>query len=640
MAGAKEKSAKPARHEFQAEVSKLLQLMVHSVYSQKEIFLRELISNAADAADKLRYEALTVQDLLGDDPELKISIILDKKSKTLTVTDNGIGMGEDELTENLGTIARSGTKAFLDQIDKDAAGDISQIGQFGVGFYSAFMVAKKIDVISRKAGQDTSWRWSSRGAGSFTVEPVASKDAADLKRGTQVRLELKKDGEEYLDPARIEQIVRSYSDHVALPIELIEIEDNKPSEPRQINTARALWVRSKSDITDEQYKEFYTDVGGVFGEPAHIIHYKAEGRHEYSVLLFVPGQKPFDLFDPDRRGRVKLYVKRVFITDDAVVLPPYLRFLRGVVDSEDMPLNISREMLQDNPIVTAIKKAVTNRVLSDLEKMADKDADTYKAVWDNFGAVLKEGLYEDIERRDQLLGLMRFASTQSQEEPRSLKDYVASMPENQTAIYYIIGDSSAKITSSPQLEGFKARDIEVLLLSDPVDHFWTTSVLGFDGKPFKSVTQGAADLDQIKKAPSDSVEDDKSDDTALATLIAGFKQTLGERVADIRKSDRLTDSAVCLVSVEGGMDKGLEKILAQNKDGDFSAAPRILEINASHALIRSLGDKAAAAGINNELEDAAWLLFDLARILDGETVDQPQAFAERLARAMAGSNGE
>jgi len=638
MAKAKQKttkSAKPERHEFQADVSRLLQLMVHSVYSQKEIFLRELISNAADACDKLRYQAITKSKLLGDDPEFKITITLDKKARTLFVSDNGIGMSGTELTENLGTIARSGTRAFLEELDKKKAPDVSQIGQFGVGFYSAFMVADQIDVISHHAGEKDCWHWASDGVGAYTVEQASEKDAKACLRGTQIKLQLNKEADEYLEAQRIEGIVRSYSDHIAMPIELVEIEDGKASEPRQINSARALWTRPKSEISDEQYKEFYGHVGGVFGEPEHIIHYKAEGRHEYSVLLFVPSDKPFDLFEPDRRGRTRLYVKRVFIADDAVILPAYLRFMRGVVDSEDMPLNISREMLQDNPIVAAIGKAVTNRVLTELEKLADKKSDDYAKIWGNFGAVIKEGLYEDLERRDQLLSLARFNTTGAEDQLRSLKDYVAAMPENQTAIYYIAGEDADQIAASPHLEGFKARGIEVLLLSDPVDSFWTTNVLGFDGKPFKSVTQGGADLDQIKPDKKDAkAKDEKTDDPAFGSLIASLKQTLGDKVSEIRKSDRLIDSAVCLVSPEGGMDKGLEKILSQTKEGGFPGVPRIMELNPSHTLIKTLAKQAKNKGTNKELEDAAWLLFDLARIVDGETVDTPNAFAERLSRVM------
>jgi molecular chaperone HtpG len=623
--------AKTGQHQFQAETARLLHLMVHSVYSNREIFLRELISNAADACDKLRYEAVTAPELTADDSDLKITVMLDEKSGVLTVADNGIGMDERELIDNLGTIARSGTRAFLEQLEKDKKADISQIGQFGIGFYSAFMVADTIEVLSAKAGDDKPRLWSSDGSGTFSVTAPKKSDAAAVSRGTQVRLHLKKDAKEFLEAGRIEQIVRSYSDHVAVPIELIEIKDGKPEDPRQINTARALWMRPKKEIKPEQYNEFYGHVGGLFGEPAHIIHYRAEGRHEYSVLMFVPGEKPFDLFDPDRKGRTKLYVKRVFITDDAVILPPYLRFMRGVVDSEDMPLNISREMLQDNPIVTAIKTAVTNRVLSELGKLRDKQAEDYDEVWSNFGPVLKEGLYEDLEHRDKLLSLARFETTASNGGLRSLDDYVADMKDKQTAIYYLAGEDKDQIAASPHVEGFKSRGVEVLLLSDPVDSFWTTTATGFEGKPFKSITQGADDLAAFDEEKAD---DDKSDVSALATLIAHVKQTLGEEVSDVKRSHRLTDSAVCLVAAEGGLDKGLEKILARSKPEGMPGGAQILEINPDHSLIKALVAQSAKPKSDSQMADMAWLLYDLARILEGDPVAQAPQFAERLTKIM------
>ncbi len=630
------KSAKTAgtteSHDFQAEVSKLLHLMVHSVYSETEVFLRELISNAADACDKLRYAAITEPALLGEATDLKITVTADAETKELLVADNGIGMSHDELIENLGTIARSGTEAFVKQLtEKDT--DVQQIGQFGVGFYSAFMVAGEVEVLSRRAGADEAWRWVSSGTGQFTLEPLDPADPAMPARGTLIRLRLRDDMDEYLEPGRIETIVRTYSDHIGFPIELHVVGGEDDVEPRQLNSASALWSRPKSEIKDEQYKEFYGHIGGAFDEPALTLHYKAEGRHEYTVLVFIPTKKPFNLFDPERKAKLKLYVRRVFISDDAEMLPGYLRFVRGVIDSEDMPLNISREMLQNNPMVAAIRSAVTKRILSELEKIAEKDNEAYEAFWNEFGAVLKEGLYEDMERRDQLLALARFRTTTSGDDLRGLKAYTADMKENQTAIYYVTGEDRAKAMASPQLEGFRAKGIEVLLLSDPVDSFWITSALGYDGKPFKSVTQGAADLAEIDAGDTDDAEPE-ADASEFGSLIAMIKQTLGEDVSDVRKSDRLTDSAACLVADAGGLDRNLEKLLAQhNPEGIPSKAP-ILEINPRHEMVKTLAHAAKAGGASGDLEDAARLLLDQAYILEGEPVRDPAAFAARMSRFM------
>jgi len=632
-AAAAKTGAKTESHEFQAEVSKLLHLMVHSVYSETEVFLRELISNSADACDKLRYAAITEPGLLGDNADLAITITVDAQAKELVVADNGIGMSHDELVENLGTIARSGTEAFMKQLDNKDDG-VQLIGQFGVGFYSAFMVAGEVEVCSRRAGSDEAWKWVSAGTGQFSLSPLETDDPQAPARGTAIRLKLRDDVEEYLEPGRIETIVKTYSDHVSFPIEL-QVQGDDAPEPRRLNSASALWTRPKSEISEDQYKEFYGHVGGLFDEPTLTLHYKAEGRHEYTVLVFVPSSKPFNLFDPERKARLKLYVRRVFISEDAEMLPGYLRFVRGVIDSEDMPLNISREMLQNNPIVASIRKAVTNRILSELEKTADKKPETYETLWAEFGAVLKEGLYEDMERRDQLLALSRFKTTTSGDGQRSLKDYVADMKDNQTAIYYVSGEDATKALASPQLEGFRAKGIEVLVLGDPVDNFWTTSVLGFDGKPFTSVTQGVADLDSIA-GTADDADDQRTeaDASELGTLIALIKQTLGDDVSDVRKSDRLTDSAACLVAEAGGLDRNLEKILAQqNPDGVPKRTP-ILEINPKHEMVKTLAHNAKAGGVTPDLEDAARLLLDQAYILDGEQVRDPAAFAARMSRVM------
>ena len=395
-------------HEFRAETARLLHLLIHSVYSEREVFLRELISNSADACDKLRYEALAAPQLTAGDNTFRINVVVDAGGGTLSVEDNGIGMDREELIANLGTIARSGTRAFLDRLASSGEGS-SLIGQFGVGFYAAFMVAREVEVISRRAGDAKAWRWHSTAGDGFTVGEA--EQATAPARGTVVRLHLNEDGKEFLEPARIERIVRTYSGHVPVPVAIIEVKDGARGEPRAIGDASAIWRQPRSDVNEEAYQEFYGHVGGQFDQPALTIHYRAEGRHEYAVLLFVPSMPPFDLFDPERHARLRLYVRRVFITDQADLLPGYLRFMRGVVDSEDMPLNISREMLQNNPLVAQIRKAVTNRVLSELKKFSQKDADAYRAFWDGFGAVLKEGLYEDMERRDDLYALARFATT-------------------------------------------------------------------------------------------------------------------------------------------------------------------------------------------------------------------------------------
>ena len=622
MARTAKKSASsdvPEAHEFQAEVAKLLQLMVHSVYSDRDVFLRELISNAADALDKLRYEAIAKPELLAGDPDLRIAITPDKAAKTLTIADNGIGMGHDELVDNLGTIARSGTQAFVESARK-AKGDVDLIGQFGIGFYSAFIVATKVEVVSRRAGSEEAFLWTSEGAGSFTVAK-AQRGA----RGTDIVLHLRDDAVEFLDDWKIEQVVRAYSDHIAHPITLAIDAGTR----RQINTANAIWTRPRSEVTAEQHKEFFGHIAGIYSDPALTLHYRAEGRNEYTVLLYVPGEKPFDLYDPERRGRQKLYVKRVFIADDAELLPAYLRFVRGVIDSEDMPLNISREMLQNNPQVAAIRKAVTNKVLAELKKTAETDHAAFAKIWGEFGPVIKEGLYEDMERRDQLFEIARFRSTAG--DGLSLKDYVARLRENQTAIYYIAAEDAAKAAASPQLEGYKARGVEVLLLSDPVDSFWVRTAQGFDGKPFRSVTQGAADLDLIKL--KDDAKPAAGDNVATAVLIAAMKQALGSKVKDVRSSTRLTDSAVCLVA-DGMMDRTLEKLLSRQKDSDVVLSAPVLEINAGHPLITALAKTAGDKGADS-IADAAQLLLDQAFVLEGEQVPDPAAFARRIGDVMA-----
>ncbi|MDR3423910.1 MAG: molecular chaperone HtpG [Alphaproteobacteria bacterium] len=599
---------------FRAEVSRLLDIVVHSLYSDKEVFLRELISNASDACDKLRYEALTRPELLDDPADFKIVLSVDKKARSITVADNGIGMTRDELVENLGTIARSGTSAFLEQIADAKKADINQIGQFGVGFYAAFMVAQAVEVKSRKAGASESWEWESDGRGEFTVE-----ESDKTSRGTEVTVYLKQGEDEFLDVERLRAIIAKYSDHIAIPV-MLEGED-KPA-----NRASALWMRPKSDITAEQYKEFYHHVAHAFDEAALTMHWRAEGRIEYAGLLFVPSLKPFDLFDPKREHGVKLYVKRVFITDHAQgLVPPWLRFLRGVVDSEDLPLNVSREMLQNNPMLAKIRQGVTKKVLADLGKLAADNAEAYAKVWDNFGAVLKEGLYEDSDYRADLSKLLRCRSTAG-EGWVSLADYVSRMKEGQESIFYICGESAEKLRRNPHLEGFKAKGVEVLLLTETVDDFWPGALESFEGKNFKSVTRSGEDLGKI-------TGEDKAENKPAAEgtddLIALMKLTLGDAVKDVRLSDRLTSSPVCLTADEGDLDIHLERFLKQHNQIRVPSK-RILELNPKHALIAQMAERAKQSGAADHLKDVAWLLFDQARLLDGDTLSDPVAFSERL----------
>jgi molecular chaperone HtpG len=621
----KKKTGKTESHEFQAEVSKLLQMMVHSVYSEREIFLRELISNSADACDKLRYEAIQNPDLMGKESDLGIAIAIDKKARTVMVGDNGIGMNHEELIDNLGTIARSGTQAFMEK-NKDGESDVNLIGQFGIGFYSAFMVAEKVEVVSHKAGEDKCWKWVSDGTGSYTIEEATGDDART--RGTEISLHMREDAEEFLEEFRIEQIVKTYSDHITYPIAL------DGDEPRQLNAANAIWTRAKSDISPEQYKEFFGSVSGVFSDPAMTLHYKAEGLNEYTVLLFVPGERPYDLFDPERRGKQKLYVRRVFITDEAEMLPAYLRFVRGVIDSEDMPLNLSREMLQHNPTVAKIRKAVTGKVLSELTKHAENEPESYAKIWESFGPVIKEGIYEDMERRDALFELARFRTLNSPDgETVTLKQYVAAMKENQTAIYYVTGESPEKVMQSPQLEGYKARGLDVLLLSDPVDSFWVQTALGYEGKPFKSITQGADDLANIEVDEKDKKDKpEEAGEDEVSALLVAMKEVLGDEVQEVRKSIRLTDSPVCIVASETGLDRNLEKILAAQKSEGVSVSAPILEINAANGLIKALAKLAKKD--KKSIDDAAHLLLDQAYILEGDRPADSVAFAKRMSEMM------
>ena len=621
---------KPEKLSFQAEVSRLLHIVAHSLYSEREIFLRELISNASDACDRLRYEALTKPKLTQGDPDFCINISADKDAGTLTIADNGIGMNRKELIENLGTIARSGTAAMIDKLKGDSKEDINLIGQFGVGFYSSFMVADKVTVTTRKAGAAGAFIWESDGLGEFTLS-----EGERPGRGTTVTLTIKDDAKEFLEPDRIKHVVTTYSDHIPVAINLVDGENSE-----RINDASALWTRPRNKIKADQYKEFYHHVAHATDDPWATLHFRVEGVIEYSGLLYIPTARPFNIFHPDRKNQVKLYVKRVFITEECdELLPSWLRFLRGVVDSEDLDLNVSREMLQNNPIVAKIKNGLVTRVLNELKKKAEKEPDSYEGFWEAFGPLIKEGIYESFENRDDLLTLLRCQST-TDKGLVSLEEYLGRIKKGQDAIYYITGENAEALKQSPQLEGFRARGVEVLLLSDPIDDFWLQSVGQYKEKPFKSVTQGGADLSDIK-APKVKKKDDKksaSDDTKatvdMGHLIALLKLTLDKKVADVRTSERLTESAVCLVADETGLDMNLERLLKQHNQLD-EVTTRILEINPDHSLIQSLAKSSKKKGAQGKLEDAALLLLDQAQILEGEPISDPVAFSRRMEAMMA-----
>jgi molecular chaperone HtpG len=627
---------------FQADVARLLHLMVHSIYSDRDIFLRELLSNGADACEKLRYEALAAPQLLPDAAPFVIKISIDKDGQKLIIEDNGIGMSRAELADSLGTIARSGTRAFLDSLGPEKAGSgestqeeekvaagpgVDLIGQFGIGFYSAFMVADRVDVLSRRAGSNEAFTWSSDGKGTFSIDSL-TLDAAPAV-GTRVILHLNEASKAYLETYEIERIVREHSSALAVPIEIIEAQGG---EPRRLTDGAALWTKPKNAISEEDYTEFYRTLAGQFDEPALTVHWRAEGRHEYTVLAFIPGSRPFDLFDPARKGRAKLYVRRVLITHDAELLPGWLRFVRLVVDSADLPLNLSREMIQESPVFAAIKKGVSNRILQELTKLSESEPEKFAKIWEHFGSVIKEGLYEDAEKRDALFKIARFASSSHPDGGRSLKDYVGSLQENQTAIYYLLGEDLQRLTASPQLEGFRKRGIEVLLLPDHVDAFWVATAAGFDGKPFKSVTQGAADIKSVPLKEGAEAAEAEPPAASLATLFAYMKQVLADSVEDVRASDRLSESPACLVAPDRGPDRRLERMLAEHGQLAMSSKP-VLEINPSHPLIEALSGDLGSPD-QQGLEDIIWLLFDEARLMEGEKPTDAPHFAARLTRIL------
>jgi molecular chaperone HtpG len=610
---------------FDAEVGKILHLMIHSLYTNKDIFLRELISNASDACDKLRYESSKHQELAGDSP-LKITISVDEDARTITIKDNGIGMSKDELIENLGTIAKSGTQSFLERLTGDAKKDVLLIGQFGVGFYSSFMVADEVIVTSRKAGTEEVWVWTSSGTGEFTIE----ESLTNMDSGTEVTLKLRVGEEDYLDKFRISHIISTYSDHISIPIELIESKDSA----RVLNSSSALWSKSKSEISEEQYNEFYKKIAHAGDEPWMVLHNKNEGAIEYTNLLFIPSTKTVDLFHPDRKCRVKLYIKRVFISDDGIdIVPQYLRFLRGVVDSEDLPLNISRETLQHNQTLEKIKKSIVKRLVSELEKKLKDNKKSYLEFWNNFGAVLKEGLCESIDKSLQLLDICLFKSAKTGEFI-SLDEYIANMKQDQDAIYYLSGEDDKKILTHPQLEGFLQRDLDVLLFTDTVDNFWINVNHQYKEKSIKSVTRSDIDLAKIKTEKEDNKKpSSKDNEEDLEKLLDYFKKTLQGLVADVKVSGKLTDSAVCLSVAEGAMDMRMERFLIEQKQLK-SASTKILEINSKHKIIQKISQDIVDDKITDQTENLVKILFDEACVIEGEPVHDPRGFIERMNQCL------
>lgn len=621
---------------FGADVSRLLDIVAHALYSNRDVFLRELISNASDACDKLRYQAVTSPALIRDDPDFRIRVCKDAEARTLTVTDNGIGMDRQELIDNLGTIAKSGTAALMERIG--GAGDsrekINLIGQFGVGFYASFMVADKVTVISRKAGEAQAWLWESDGRTGFTVREATKKEAGALtgERGTAVSLHLVDDASDYLVDEKLKHVIETYSDHINFPIYLGEPEE----EEKPVNAVTALWMRPKDEISEDQHTEFFRHIGYGVDVPLMTSHWRAEGKIEYTALLYTPTMRPFDLYDPQRRHAVRLYVKRVFITDNCEgLIYPWLRFLRGVVDSEDLPLNISREMLQHNPVIGKIRNGIAKRVLGDLDRLAENDPLAFGTFWTQFGAVLKEGLYDAFEHREALLRVTRFYSTHEDGELTSLADYVSRMKEGQDTIYYISGENLATLKNSPQLEGFKSRGLEVLFFTDTIDDFWLQTVIDYEGKPFKSVTKGDINLDRFEKGKNLENQEDKQEtaDESITVLRKIVAETLKDEIGEVRLSKRLTDSPVCIIAADNEVDLRMERVLRIHQKYE-SHAKRVLEINPGHALIRRLAAMAESNTGSPELADAAWLLLDQARIIQGEPVPDPASFARRMSKFM------
>ncbi|OOZ45701.1 molecular chaperone HtpG [Solemya velum gill symbiont] len=610
--------------EFKTEVSEVLNLVIRSLYSNKEIFLRELVSNASDAAEKLRFEALGDDELYESDPDLRIRVSLDKDARTVTVTDNGIGMSRQEVMETIGTIASSGTKKFVEAITGDESEDNRLIGQFGVGFYSSYIVADKVTIETRRAGltSEHGVRWESTGEAEYSIENIERPE-----RGTSITLHLREEEDEFLDSWRLRSIISKFSDHVALPIQMLSEPTEEDAEPEweQVNKGTALWMRPKNEITEEEYNTFYQHVSHDFSEPLAHVHNRVEGNNEYSSLLYVPSQAPYDLYDPNQKHGVKLYVKRVFIMDEAdKLMPRFLRFVKGVVDSDDLPLNVSREILQHNRKIDSIRGANVKRILGLLEKMAKNDAEKYQKFWEVFGTVLKEGPAEDSANAQRIAGLLRFATTasDSSEQTTSFADYIERMQEGQDKIYYLTAETWQASKNSPHLEIFRKKGIEVLLLTDRVDEWLVSNLADFDGKALTSVARGDIDLEGDKE--SDDSEE-KKDEKENAVVLERLKEMLGDKVKEVRASSRLVDSPACLVADENDMSQNLARILKQMGQ-DAPESPPILEVNLDHLLVKRVSDEEDETAF----EDLASILFDQALLAEGGRLEDPGSFVKRL----------
>ncbi len=627
--------------DFSADVSRLLDIVANALYTNHDVFLRELISNAADACDRLRYESIAKPELIKDNPDFRIHIFKNTDARTLTIIDNGCGMSRNELVDHLGTIAKSGTAALMEQMKeaKDSGGDpLKLIGQFGVGFYASYMVASHVSVISRKAGSDEIWHWDSNGSTGFNIREATKDEAAKLdgERGTVITLDIKDEGCEFLIDEKIKQTIQQYSDHIDVNIYIASPDEEKTEENKPVNTASALWTRPKNEITKEQYTEFYRHITHGFDEPLMTSHWKAEGKIEYSALLFLPMMRPWDLYDPSRKSSVRLYVRRVMISDDLDgLMYPWMRFVRGVIDSEDLPLNISRESLQHNPILQRIRSSVTRRILSDLDKISRNDPPAFITFWGQFGAALKEGLYDAAAHREDIFKICRFYSSHDNGDKFvSLDQYIERMAENQNEIYYISGENLAALKNSPQIEGFKSRGIEVLFFTDTIDDFWLQTATDYKGKPFKSVTKGDIDLKSFENKEKEEKNNEKtSKPVDLTTLTARMKDILEERVSDVRPSTRLTDSPVCLVAPDSGVDMHMERVLKVHQDYKSNTKP-VLEVNAAHPLIKKLETLAQNDEQSSNFKDAVQLLLDQARIIQGDPLTNAADFARRMSTFM------
>ena len=612
-----EKTAK--NHSFQAEVSKLLDLVANSLYSEREIFLRELISNSADACEKLRYQSLSKKNILGDDVDLKINVRVSKKKKYIEIQDNGIGMTEQELIDNLGTIARSGTSKFMEAMKNKKETDVSAIGQFGVGFYSSYMVADNVEVISKGAEAEDSYLWKSNGKENYSIEKIDNK-----KRGTTIKLLIKKDADEFLDSFRLRSIITKYSNYIPFPIILDDLDNSKEKEEK-INEGDPLWLKEKKDIKEEDYKQFYNNISFNFDEPLKTIHYNAEGVINYKALLYLPTNQPMDLFNSERKNKIKLYVQKVFITDECdEIMPNWLRFVPGVVDSQDISLNISREMLQNNPVIEKIKKGITNKVLNEISTLAKKDNNKFLDFWKNFGAVIKEGLYEFNDHHEKILTLLRFENSMNKEF-MSLDKYVESMVKDQKEIYYFANTDKDHIQNSPQLEAFTDKKVPVLFMTDAVDEFWLQNIGKYKDYDFKSISKGKVDLSKVGENKETKKDSDKKLNNNINNLAVLLKEELKESISDVIISNRLTKSPVLLVAEESGMDINMEKLMKMHNQ-KTPDSKKILEINAEHPMIVKISENLSSF----DHKKISQVILDQANILDGNVLSNPTGYMESL----------